>query len=163
VLCLGEGEGRNAVYLAGRGHEVEAVDLSAVGLAKAVQLASERGVRVAAVRADVREHAIRPAAWSGIVLLWVHLLAAERAPLLRRCAAGLAPGGVFVLEAYTPRQLALGTGGPTSAERLVTLAELRAELEGLDLEIARELEREIHEGRYHEGRGAVVQVLARRP
>jgi hypothetical protein len=77
--------------------------------------------------------------------------------------AGLAPGGALVLEAYTPRQLALGTGGPQDEERTMTLAALRDELAGLDFEIGRELEREIREGRYHDGRGAVVQVLGRKP
>jgi hypothetical protein len=44
ALCLAEGEGRNAVFLAGRGYEVHAVDASVVGLAKAHRLARERGV-----------------------------------------------------------------------------------------------------------------------
>ena len=84
-------------------------------------------------------------------------------PLRRRVHAaaveGLAPGGAFVLEAYTPRQLELGTGGPRSVELLMTLDELRVELAPLELSIARELEREVHEGAYHAGRSAVVQVL----
>jgi len=163
VLSLGEGEGRNAVFLAALGFEVTALDASRVGLAKVEALARERGVRVATLLADVGEYAFSPGAWSGIVSLWLHLPPAVRAPLHRACVAGLARGGAFVLEAYAPGQLALGTGGPRDAERLAALAELRAELTGLELEIGRELERDVHEGRYHEGRGAVVQLLARKP
>ena len=163
VLCLGEGEGRNAVFLAARGFEVTGVDGSRVGLAKAEALARERGVRIATAVADLDAYAIEPGAWSGIVCLWLHLPLPLRARVHRACVAGLAPGGAFVLEAYTPRQLELGTGGPTEPERLMTLAALRTELAGLDLEVARELDRMVREGRYHDGIGAVVQVLGRKP
>ena len=162
VLCLGEGEGRNAVFLAGRGFDVTAVDASRVGLDKAGALARERGVRITTLHADITRLPIAPGAWSGIVSLWVHMVAGARAPLHRACVAGLAPGGAFVFEAYTPRQLEFRTGGPDTVDRLVSLETVRVELAGLDLEIARELDRDIHEGRFHEGRGAVVQVLGRK-
>ncbi len=162
VLCLGEGEGRNAVFLAARGFDVTGVDGSPVGLAKAEALARERGVRIATVCADLGAYVVEPGAWSGIVCLWVHLWPELRARVHRACVAGLAPGGAFVLEAYTPRQLELGTGGPKEPERLMTLAALRDDLAGLDLEIARELDRVVREGHYHDGIGAVVQVLGRK-
>src|SRR4051812_40107727 len=66
VLMLGEGEGRNAVFLAGLGYEVVAVDQSEAGLAKARRLADERGVRVRTRRADLRDYPIEPGAWAGI-------------------------------------------------------------------------------------------------
>lgn len=75
---------------------------------------------------------------------------------------GLQPGGVFILEAYTPAQLAFDTGGPKSPELLMTLAGLREELSCLQFQIARELERDVIEGAGHTGRGAVVHILARR-
>ena len=46
---------------------------------------------------------------------------------------------------------------------LMTLEALRKALDGLEFVIAREGERMIREGRYHNGRSAVVQVLARKP
>jgi SAM-dependent methyltransferase len=163
VLSLAEGEGRNAVFLAGLGHDVTAVDASAVGLAKAEALAGERGVRLATHRADLADYAIAPRAWSGIVSVFAHFPPPLRQRLYAAAAAGLRPGGVLVVEAYTPRQLAFGTGGPRDAALLVTLEDLRAELTGLELAIGREIERDVTEGKYHGGRAAVVQVLARRP
>jgi SAM-dependent methyltransferase len=163
VLSLAEGEGRNAVFLAGLGHDVTAIDRSAVGLAKAAVLAAERGVRITTLVADLATFVIEPDAWSGIVSIFAHLPPAVRAPLHRAVAAGLRPGGVLVLESYTPRQLARGTGGPRDPSRLVTLGALRAELPGLDFQIGRETDRDVTEGRYHEGTAAVVQLLARRP
>lgn len=160
VLCLAEGEGRNAVFLAERGYEVTAVDASAVGLAKAKALAEERGTTVETVLADLADYAIEPTAWQGIVSVFCHLPPVTRAALHERCLRGLAPGGVFVLEGFTPRQLVLGTGGPKSRELLMELEVVRQELPGLRLEIAREIERELAEGRYHKGRAAVIQILA---
>ncbi len=163
VLCLGEGEGRNAVHLARAGHEVTAMDGSRVGLEKAAQLARERGVRIATVCEDLATFEIGEGAWSGIVSVWVHLPPDLRRRVHAAVARGLAPGGAFVIEAYGPRQLEFGTGGPQSAELLPSLATLKADLAGLELEIAREVEREIHEGRYHQGRSATIQILGRKP
>lgn len=162
VLCLAEGEGRNAVWLAERGYAVTAVDAAATGLAKAESLARARAVQIETIAADLATFAIKPQAWSGIVAIFAHLPPLLRRSVHRAAARGLMPGGVLILEAFTPRQLALGTGGPQKPELLYTLDELREDLAGLDLEIGRERERDVVEGLYHTGRAAVVQVLARR-
>lgn len=161
VLCLAEGEGRNAVFLAGLGHAVTAVDGSAVGLQKARRLAAARGTTISTVTADLADYVIEPGSWDAIVSIWCHLPRDMRARVHRACVSGLRPGGIFLLEAYTPRQLAFGTGGPSTAELMPTLAELRGELAGLDLLQAAELERTVHEGQGHHGPSAVVQILAR--
>ena len=162
VLCLAEGEGRNAVHLATLGHRVTAVDQSEVGWAKARRLAGARGVEIETVLADLANYSIATGAWAGIVATFAHLPPALRRRVHRDVMAGLQSGGVFVLEAYTSAQLAFGTGGPKSPERLMTLDGLREELSGLEFLIARELERDVIEGDGHTGRGAVVQILARR-
>jgi len=160
VLSVGEGEGRNAVYLASLGHQVIAIDASAVGAEKTRRLAVERGVTVETVVADLTSFRIEPESWNGIISIFCHMPAALRRRVHGAVTAGLLPGGVFVLEAYTPRQLEYGTGGPPVRDLLVALSELRAELSGLDLEIAQEIERDVQEGRCHQGRSAVVQVVA---
>jgi SAM-dependent methyltransferase len=162
VLCVAEGEGRNAVFLATRDHAVTAVDQSKVALGKAQKLAAARGVRIDTVAADLAAYRIAPGAWAGIVSTWAHLPSPLRRRVHAQAVAGLCPGGVFVLEAYTPAQLAYDTGGPRSVELLMTAAQLRDELAGLEFEIVRELERDVCEGSKHTGRAAVVQVLALR-
>ncbi len=162
VLCLAEGEGRNAVHLAALGHRVMAVDQSETGLAKARRLAATRGVDIETVLADLGNFTVEPGVWSGIVATFAHLPPAIRRQVHAQAVRGLRPGGVFVLEAYTPAQLAFDTGGPKSSELLMTLAGLREELAGLELLVGREIEREVIEGDGHTGRGAVVQVFARR-
>lgn len=163
VLCVGEGEGRNAVFLAGLGRPVVAVDQSAVGLAKARRLAESRGVVIETIQADLTDFPIKPWAWVGIVSIFCHLPSAVRVPLHRAVVAGLRPGGVFVLEAYTPAQVGRGTGGPQDPDMTPTLALLREELAGLVLTQAAELEREVVEGRYHTGLASVVQLVGQRP
>ena len=162
VLCLAEGEGRNAVHLAALDHRVTAVDQSEAGLTKARRLASARGVEIETVLADLENFTIEPGVWSGIVATFAHLPPAIRRQVHAQAVRGLRSGGVFVLEAYTPAQLAFDTGGPKSPELLMTLPGLRAELAGLELLVGREIEREVIEGNGHTGRGAVVQILARR-
>lgn len=162
VLCLAEGEGRNAVYLATLGHRVTAMDQSAVGLTKAQRLAQANGVVIETVHADLESHRILPGAWAGIVATFAHLPPPLRRKVHASVVQGLQPGGVFILEAYTPAQLALGTGGPKSLEMMMTLDSLREELSCLEFMVAREVERDVCEGTFHQGRGAVVQILARR-
>lgn len=166
VLCLGEGEGRNAVFLASRGHDVTAVDQSGVGLAKAQRFALSRGLTLRTQTADLADFAIAEGVWSGIVATFVHLPPALRRTVHRRAAAGLKPGGCLALELYHPDQVRYRTGGPVNTpELLATLAALREELAGTGVEylIAREQAREVREGPGHTGLGAVVQLLVRRP
>ena len=160
ILCLAEGEGRNAVWLAERGFRVTAVDASSVGLEKAQRLAAERGVTIATCCADLAEFDIAVSAWDGIVSIFCHLPPALRETVHRACVAGLTPGGVLLLEGYTPRQLGRGTGGPQQLEMLMEPDDLRRELAGLELTQLQELERDVVEGSCHTGRGAVVQLIA---
>lgn len=163
ILCLAEGEGRNSVYLAGRGHAVTAVDQSEVGLAKATRLATERGVSIETVVSDLNQFSIAPGAWAGIVSVFLHIPREQRHAIYRRAVSGLRPGGVFILEAYTPAQIGLGTGGPQDPSLTPSLELLREELAGLEFEIGIERQREVLEGIGHTGLAEVVQVLARKP
>lgn len=160
VLCLAEGEGRNAVFLAQQGFRVVAVDQSPVGLAKAERLAAERGVRIDTVVADLADYRIDSDQWDGIVSIWCHLPQPLRSAVHGQVVGALRIDGAFLLEAYTPAQLRYGTGGPKSVDLLPTLDELRAELAGLDLVHAVEREREVHEGQGHFGLSAVVDIVA---
>jgi SAM-dependent methyltransferase len=163
VLSLGEGEGRNAAFLANLGYQVVAVDQSEVGLAKARRLAAERGLTIETVCADLDGFPIEPGAWAGIVSIFCHLPRRIRVPLHAAVVRGLRPGGVLLLEAYTPQQIGRGTGGPDDPDMMPSLADLKEELAGLEFVHARELDREVREGAYHTGLASVVQVVGLRP
>lgn len=163
ILCLAEGEGRNAVFLATQGYEVFAVDASPVGLAKAQRLAKERGVTITTEAADLADFDIGKEQWDGIVSIFCHLPPELRRQVHHAVVEGLKPGGVLVLEAYTPKQLEYKTGGPPVAEMTMTLERLHTELAGLEFTHASETVRPVQEGRYHHGDGAVVQLVAVKP
>lgn len=163
ILCLAEGEGRNGVYLARQGHSVVAVDSSAVGLAKANMLAEKHDVSIETIVADLNEFAIEPAGFDAIISIFCHTPPTVREKLHGQVAKGLKPGGLLLLEAYTPDQLGRGTGGPPSRELMMTLAMVQEDFKSLETVSALELEREIIEGCLHTGMGAVVQLVAIKP
>jgi len=162
VLCLAEGEGRNSVYLATTGRKVSSVDLTEAGVAKTLRLAAARGVVVDAMVGDLADFDLGVDRWDAIVSVFAHMPSMVRVDLHRRVVEALRPGGVFLLEAYTPDQIGRGTGGPQSADMMMTMEGLRKELEPLRFVHAAELEREILEGDHHSGVGSVVQVVARK-
>ena len=159
VLCLAEGEGRNAAFLAGRGFSVTAVDSSAVGLEKTKALAEEFDVEVTTIHTDLAEFQINPGEWDSIISIFCHLPPSLRIKVHKNVVSGLSEGGTFLLEGYTPEQLEYGTGGPPSAELMFTLDMLQQELHGLDYIHQQEMVREVIEGSKHCGLASVVQVI----
>jgi SAM-dependent methyltransferase len=159
VLCLADGEGRNSVYLAGTGRTVSAVDLTDAGVAKTLRLAAVCSVSVHAETADLADYDLGDERWEGI---FAHLPSAVRVDLHRRVVRALRPGGILLLEAYTPDQIGRGTGGPPSPDLTMTAKGLRGELQPLDFLHLAEVDREIVEGVGHTGPGSVVQVIARK-
>jgi len=162
VLCLAEGYGRNALWLAARGHAVTAMEQSPVALARGRILAAERGVAVHFVEGDLATFDMGDGRWSGIVSTYAHVPPALRRDVHARVVHALAPGGVFLLEAYAPAQLGHATGGPKDVELLMSADVLRDELAGLEFLVAHDVERLVHEGPKHTGMAAVVQVVGRK-
>ncbi len=162
VLCLAEGEGRNAVFLAGTGRRVSSVDLTEIGVTKTLRLAAERGVEVDARIGDLSKYDLGRERWNGVVSIFAHMPPTIRADLNHRVVEALRPDGIFLLEAYTPDQIGRGTGGPQSVELTMTLTALEEELWPLEFLHAVETERVVTEGPGHSGIAAVVQVIARK-
>jgi hypothetical protein len=163
ALSLAEGEGRNAVWLAEQGYDVSSIEQSEKGVAKMLRLALKRGVVVHPERGDLEDFHIAPNSWDLVVSVFAHTPSTLRRRLHREVVAGLVPGGHFLLEAYTPAQIANDTGGPKDPDLMPTAALLEKELDGLVFEILREVERDVVEGNLHTGSAHVVQLLARRP
>jgi len=163
VLCLAEGEGRNAVYLAKLGYCITAVDQSIVGLEKAQNLAKQQGVFIDILVADLSDFDIKANYWDGIISISAHVPSELRKKLHCQIVERLKPNGVMILEAYTKKQLDMdGTGGPPPGHKdmFMSLNGLKNEFKGLDFIVAREIERVFNEGKYHQGAGAVVQIVA---
>ncbi len=163
VLVLGDGEGRNGVYLASLGHRVVTVDLSPVGVAKAEKLAKERGVDIDAHVADLADFDMGVEKWDAVVSIFCHLPSALRKQVHESVKRALRPGGIFILEAYNRANIGRGVGGPQSSDMTVELGEVEAEFS--DWTIARNVavERQIEEGDYHSGLSSVTQFVVQRP
>jgi SAM-dependent methyltransferase len=163
VLCLAEGEGRNAVYLAKQGCEVVAVDASSVGLCKADALAKENDVKITCVQADLSNYDLGENEYDAIVSIWCHVPPEVREVLHQKVIKALKPEGYFLLEAYHPDQLQYQTGGPQNPQLMMTTESLQRELAGLDFKICQRIVRDVHEGEGHFGTSAVVDCLAQKP
>jgi SAM-dependent methyltransferase len=162
ILSLGEGEGRNAVFLAGLGHNVTAVDNSIIGLQKTQKLADEKHVKIKTIEADLETYQFMPDAWDAIVSIFCHLPSIIRSQIHRNIIESLKKGGIFILESYSKQQLNYTSGGPKTDDMLLDLKTTLAELEGLDFISSKEIVREITEGEFHSGDGAVIQIIGRK-
>ena len=162
VLCLAEGEGRNAVFLAQNGYQVTGIDSSKVGLDKALKLANDKGVTIMTQVVDLADYEFGEQQWDGIVAMWVHLPTVLRQHVHSQIASALKPNGIFILEAYTVKQLETDAiGGPpaTEKDRFGCLDTLRDELAELEEVIGVEKTRIVSEGSRHQGLSAVVQYI----
>jgi 2-polyprenyl-3-methyl-5-hydroxy-6-metoxy-1,4-benzoquinol methylase len=170
-LAVADGEGRNGVWLAQLGLEVLSVDSSSVALEKAKKLAQLRSVTMKCEQVDLMQ-------WEWSVLSSVEggenrfdVVAAifiqfappgMREQMFTQIKHCLKPGGLLLLQGYTPRQLEYGTGGPSQAENLYTEALLRKEFSDMDILHLREHDDIIREGKGHSGMSALIDLVARK-
>lgn len=162
ALAIGDGEGRNGVYLASLGLDTTSLDQSEVGLAKAKQLADSRGLALDTWHADLADIDLAEHRYDLIVAIYAHVPQPLRAQTHDACARALKPGGLFVLEAFHPEQLNYRSGGPKVEELLYTARGVCDELPGLTVLDAHEGLTLLAEGTGHSGPGYVTRVVARR-
>jgi len=164
ALAVADGEGRNGVWLAEQGLDVVSLDFSPAAQNKARALAAERGMKVTFVQADVHDWDYPQAAFDVVAEIFAQFsLPSDRAIKWRGTRHALKPGGVLVIQGYTPKQLQYGTGGPKRLENLYTRAMLEQEFGDFrDLKIVEE-EREMREGVSHAGMSAVIGLTAVKP
>ena len=162
VLVPGDGEGRNGVWLATRGHQVSVVDQSAEGLRKCALLATSHGVSVETVHADLADYQPETAGYDALVLVFVHLPPEIRCSVHQRLLGALKPGGVLILEGFDRSHAGLPGGGPRDPAWLFDAAMLREDFAAcaqLSIEL---VDGDLDEGRWHQGRARVLRVHGRR-
>ncbi|HVG50273.1 MAG TPA: class I SAM-dependent methyltransferase [Xanthobacteraceae bacterium] len=159
ALAVADGEGRNGVWLAEQGLTVTAVDFSPSALNKARALAAQRKVNVTFIEADVHTWPYPDAAFDVVAEVFTQFSTPPDRTLkwagMRRA---LKPGGLLILQGYSPKQLEYRTGGPGVLDQLYTRAMLEEAFGDFrDLKIVEE-ERELNEGRSHAGISAVINL-----
>ena len=146
ALDLACGEGRNALWLAERGWQVTAVDFSSVGLEKARRLASERGLELVLVEADVLEWEPPAASFDLVIVMYLHLPAGARRRVQERAASALAPGATLLVVGHDSTNLTEGIGGPQDPAVLFSPEVIVGDLDGLDIERAERARRPVATG-----------------
>lgn len=159
VLCIAEGEGRNAVYLASIGFDVTAWDYAQAGLDKTNQLANEKGVSVETELRDLAEVVWEEEQWDAIVHIFGHFPADTMDRTMAGVQKALRVGGYYVSELYTKEQLRYGTGGPRDAIMLVDPADFLEKFDGYFIKHFHVGEVNREEGQLHTGTAHVVQSI----
>jgi SAM-dependent methyltransferase len=143
ALDLACGEGRNALWLAGRGWRVTAVDFSGAALARARAQAGARSVTVDWVEADLTRYRPEPGAFDAVVIAYLQLPESSLTPILRSAADALAPGGTLLVVGHDATNPAEGVGGPQDPAILYTAQSLVAAVPSLHIERAGRAERAV--------------------
>lgn len=162
-LAVADGEGRNGVWLAQQGLRVLSVEASAVALEKAKKLARQRGVAIDFEQADLAQWEWGENRFDLVAAIFIQFappaLREQMFAGIKRC---LKPGGLLLLQGYTPRQLEYKTGGPPLAENMYTEALLRKAFGDMEIIDLREHDDHIGEGAGHSGMSALIDLVARK-
>lgn len=164
ALCIADGEGRNSVWLAKQGLHVTAFDFSPVGLEKARKLARESAVTVDYRLSTVGDWNWDEKRYDAVIAIFVQFSPPEeRAKVFAGMARALKPGGLVIVQGYSPAQLKYNTGGPKQLENLYTEPLLRDSFPGFEVLHLGSREEELNEGSRHQGMSAVVDFIGRAP
>jgi SAM-dependent methyltransferase len=163
ILCIADGEGRNGVWLAKQGMQVTAFDVSDIALSKAKQFALDNQVSMQHSLCDTDGFDWQANSYDAVIGIFIQFAdPAMRARIFQQVHQTLKPGGIFILQGYTPKQLEYKTGGPSLIEHLYTeemIRDLAKEFEILDL---RFYEKELSEGSRHTGMSALLGMVAQK-
>ena len=163
-LAVADGEGRNGVWLAQQGLRVMSVDFSEAASAKAGRLAEQKGVKLEREVADLLQWNWGSERFDVVAAIFIQFASPPGREILfagiKRC---LKPGGLLLLQGYTPRQLEFKTGGPPSAENMYTEKLLRDAFRDMEILQLREHDDIVSEGVGHSGMSALIDLAARKP
>jgi 2-polyprenyl-3-methyl-5-hydroxy-6-metoxy-1,4-benzoquinol methylase len=159
ILCLGEGEGRNAVYLASLGHIVTAVDLSEEGKKKAELLAQEHKTNIDYNVCDLRDFNFGEKKWDVIISIFCHLPTDLRALIHKNVYTSLKEGGLFIIQSYNPEQLKYNSGGPKDPQMLYTKEILLHDFPLFKWTKLEDSMEEVFEGRGHQGLSSLLSGI----
>jgi 2-polyprenyl-3-methyl-5-hydroxy-6-metoxy-1,4-benzoquinol methylase len=162
LLLPAEGEGRNAIYAAREGWQVDAFDISEKGRKKALELAKRNHVTINYSISKYKDYEIKKDFYDGIALIYAHLHKSKRRDIHQKLVEGLKPEGHLILEAFSKQQLENTSGGPKDLEMLYDLDDLLEDFVELKIKHADEIELELEEGKHHEGTANIIRLLAQK-
>lgn len=163
VLCIADGEGRNGVWLAKQGMSVMGFDVSDIALAKAKQFAQDNHVDVHYSLCDTDGFDWQANTYDAVVAIFIQFADSQmRSRIFKQVYQTLKPGGIFILQGYTPKQLEYKTGGPSLIDHLYTEAMIRDLAKDFDILDLACYEKELSEGTKHTGMSALLGLTAKK-
>ncbi|PZD73296.1 Ubiquinone biosynthesis O-methyltransferase [Acaryochloris thomasi RCC1774] len=163
ALAVGDGEGRNGVWLAQQGLRVLSVDLSAAGLKKAKALATQHNVQLQTDCVDLATWAWPQDQYDLVISIYLHLSPELRPQIHWAMLSALKPGGLLILEAFNPQQIEYqhqyDSGGPKIPEMLYTPELLRQDFANAEVLELTETITDLSEGEGHHGQASVVRLV----
>jgi 2-polyprenyl-3-methyl-5-hydroxy-6-metoxy-1,4-benzoquinol methylase len=163
ALAVADGEGRNSVWLAEQGMQVDAFDISNAGVEKARKLAAQKQVKVNFQVCGCEEWPWQPAQYDLVVAIFIQFAdPVMRATLFANMINTLKPGGILLLQGYTPKQLEYKTGGPPLLSHLYTEELLREAFSAMEIIELQSYEDQLHEGEHHKGQSALIGMVAKK-
>ena len=160
-LCLGEGEGRNAIFFAKKGFDVIALDASDIGLKKLEQFANFEGVHVLTKCIDLNEW-IPSKKFGSIVASYLHMHKNERVSLFDKIEDCLEEGGYFVGEFFSVNQLNYNSGGPKDIDLLYKIEDFMDNFKNCEKIKVEEEIIHLDEGKGHQGEASVIRMVLKK-
>ncbi|MDD3342331.1 MAG: class I SAM-dependent methyltransferase [Sulfurospirillaceae bacterium] len=163
VMCLGEGEGRNAIYLAEKGLEIEALDASDVALFKLRKWAKEYYLDIK-IRHTLIQYWTPTPTYDAVVCTYLHLFKKDQKMLFEKALLALHVGGIFIAELFSESQINFSSGGPKNIALLYDFNDILDMVKSLPCEVLK-LSQEViflDEGTSHQGKGSVIRVILKK-
>ncbi len=159
ILFPAEGEGRNAVYAATLGWQVNAFDTSVEGKRKAELLALKKGVTINYSIDDYESVEFPIESFDCIALVFAHINPVKREEYHKKLLSFLKPGGMLILEGFSKNQINNKSGGPRDIEMLSSKKEMEKDFGLLSKLNITETEVTLDEGKFHQGLASVIRVV----
>ena len=159
ALFLGEGEGRNSVYAATLGWQVDAVDFSTSAKEKALRLAEENKVKINYTVADLESYQFLKSKYDVVVMIFLHLPKELNIKIFSNAISALKSGGKLIIETFSKNQINNSSGGPKDPELLFSEEELSKLTQGLNRILFESKTIILDEGLYHKGKADVIRFV----
>jgi SAM-dependent methyltransferase len=159
ILMLGEGEGRNSIYAAKLGWQVDAIDSSTAAKKKALILAEQNKVSLNYQIADINSYDFPQYEYDAVGIIFVHLNEKESELLHKNCAAALREDGKIILELFSKNQFGKTSGGPQDLTMLYSVEQIRTSFSTLQYELLQEVNIVLSEGEFHQGNASVIKFV----
>lgn len=163
ILLLGEGEGRNAVYAAVKGWNVDAVDFSTIAKEKALKLAEENSVSINYEITDLSEYKPKSSYYNAAAIIFLHLNPKIRSDVHSKVVDSLIPGGTLIIEVYEKEQLGKDSGWPKNIDMLYSKEELKDDFKKMKIIVLGKEIITLNESEQHAGEAVVLRLIGIKP